>query len=170
MTRSARIPAALRGLSGVAALVAVLGTAGCSGGTSGSGTSTSEEACSELVTEAGLEALEGAGLGFDAGWPRADDEWGEVYSAITGAGGLSCRWGEGDEGATYSAANLTSERLEEVAGTLEGLGFSPAGSGDRVFYVAPDGRPAVFVVTPDALYGVAGTAAHLEDLAPYEGR
>ncbi len=143
---------------------------GCLSGCSSATSAASEEACRELVTAAGLEALEGAGLGFDAGWPRADDEWAEVYSAITGVGGLSCRWGEGDEGATYSAANLTSERLDEVAGTLERLGFSPAGSGDRVFYVAPDGRPAVFVVTLDALYGVAGTAAHLEDLAPYEGR
>ncbi|WP_368497981.1 hypothetical protein [Herbiconiux sp. A18JL235] len=160
MSPTERTGSTLRSLGGVAALASLLGLAGCSGGGG------SEGACHEVVTAQGLEALEEAGLGFDAGWPRADDEWAEVYSAFGQAGGVSCRWGEGDEGATYSASPMTAGQLEQVTGILEALGFTAAGSGDRVFYVAPDGRPAVFVATGDALYGVAGSSAHLDDLAP----
>ncbi|GAA2225418.1 hypothetical protein N1031_04575 [Herbiconiux moechotypicola] len=143
---------------------------GCTApGGAGAEHGTDEESCSALVTTTALTEMEEAGSAFDPDWPPADDDLARVYDAVRSAGGWSCRWGDGGSAATYVYAPLTPAQAAAMPEILDSSGFLGTGTGDETPFVPADGSARLFILTGDALYGVAGTAG-LDRLLPYADR
>lgn len=131
----------------------------------------SAAACTELVAPSTVEALAARGAELDSSWPSAasSESHAELFAPLIEAGGLSCRWGSGDDAAIYSYAELSPTALTEAEAALEQLGFTAVPAGDETDFIAPDGAAVLFITTSTALLGVAGTA-ELTQLLPYTGR